>query len=191
LSELQDLEFESGYWGDCTNTFDEEQKQYVYARCMGLTVRHFQVVTPPKIRILDVGGGPASLMLKVSDLQEGLVWDPLLYPKWTWDRYAAKNIRVHHAYGENLDEQGWDEVWLYNCLQHTHDPARIIANCLRAGKVFRLFEWIDIPPHDGHPQMLTQELLDQWTGARGRVAEFNNEQGCMGRAYFNAIVTGS
>lgn len=191
IQEPQDFDFEASYWGNCANTFDEEQKQYVYAQCMGLAVDHYKIVTRPQLRILDVGGGPVSMLLKVADLKHGKVWDPLNYPAWVQLRYAAANIAVEVEYGEALNETGWDEVWLYNCLQHTHDPERIIANCLRAGELFRIFEWIDIPPHDGHPQMLTQELLDRWIGQPGQVREFSNHFGCTGRAYFNAVFTGN
>lgn len=178
-----DFEFEADYWGNCCNTFDEEQKQYVYAHCMYLGINHHRIIPPAKLRILDVGGGPVSMLLKVPNLAEGLVWDPLVYPDWTVQRYAAANIRVRRERGEDLNETGWDEVWLYNCLQHTEDPERIIYNCLRAGSTFRIFEWVDIPPHEGHPQMLTRELLDKWIGHQGRVQEFDNYRGCTGRAY--------
>lgn len=130
------------------------------------------------------------MLLKAHGLKEGLVWDPLQYPAWTQQRYLAKNIRVRCAYGEDLDETGWDEVWMYNCLQHTHDPKRIIENCKRAGKVFRIFEWVDIPPHEGHPQMLTKDLLDAWIGTDGKTTHFSNHFGCTGKAYFAAVTTG-
>jgi len=155
----QDLEYEMGFWGNCCNTFDEEQKQYVYARYMGLTVDHFRIVLPP-FQILDVGGGPVSMLLKVPNLINGLVIDPIQYPTWTLQRYMSNKITVRRTYGENLvTEQCWDEVWLYNCLQHTTDPERIVKNCLQSGKVFRIFEWIDTPIYEGHPHSLTKEML--------------------------------
>lgn len=183
---MHDFGFERSYWGDCTNTFDEEQKHYVYARCMGLPVHHFKIPVNNQ-RILDVGGGPVSMLLKTTELAEGLVWDPISYPDWTLKRYAAKNIRVKIAPGELLDETSWDEVWIYNCLQHVESPAEILRRCVRAGKVLRIFEWIDIPPHEGHPNMLTQELLDKILGTAGKVSIFNNENGCTGKAY-SAVV---
>jgi hypothetical protein len=186
MGEEQDFDFEASYWGDCTNTFDEERKQFVYAECMGLPIQGFRIMTPG-LRVLDVGGGPVSMLLKAHGLKQGLVWDPLRYPAWTVDRYRIKNIGVRCAYGEDVNEQGWDEVWMYNCLQHTHDPRRIIENCLRAGRVFRIFEWIDIPPHEGHPQMLTKELLDAWTEVDGQTRQFHHHHGCHGRAYFAVV----
>lgn len=192
-------DFEYDYWGDCTNTFDEERKHYVYAHYMGLSAGsvnrglaiHNHTILLSGKRILDVGGGPVSMLLKCSGLQEGLVWDPMEYPDWTVDRYRTKHIHVVRKPAEELDETGWDEVWMYNCLQHTEDPAKVIANCMKAGKVFRIFEWIDIPPHDGHPQMLTRPLLDKWIGQEGKIGLFDNVMGCTGRAYFGAFETGN
>ena len=186
----QDLEYEMGFWGNCCNTFDEEQKQYVYAKYMGLTVNHFRIMLPP-LQILDVGGGPVSMLLKVPNLINGLVVDPIQYPAWTLRRYVTNKITVRRAYGENLLlEQGWDEVWLYNCLQHTTDPERIVKNCLRSGKVFRIFEWIDTPIYEGHPHSLTREMLDTWIGQAGSTARLN-ENGCDGMAYFGCFNTGN
>ncbi len=190
MSIHQDFHFEASFWGDCTNTYAEEMKQYMYGEYMGLEIRHHWFMAP-RPRILDVGGGPVSMLLKTWGLKEGLVWDPLPYPSWTDERYKAKNIRVRRAYGEDLDESGWDEVWMYNCLQHTTDPAKIIRNCLRAGRVFRIFEWIDIPAYEGHPQMLTKPLLDEWIGIDGKTAQFVNQVECTGRAYFATVQTGA
>ena len=185
---MQDLEFEQSYWGDCTNTFDEDQKHFTYASCMGLRQTHYTINIPP-IRVLDVGGGPTSMLLKTDQLVEGKVWDPIVYPAWTIDRYLTRNISVCHQYGEYLTETGWDEVWLYNCLHHVQDPGLIIENCLRAGKVVRVFEWVDVAPHAGHPQLLTKALLDKWLRSNGQVVRLHNQRGCTGLAYSAVVST--
>ena len=179
-------DFERNYWGNCCNTFDEEQKHFVYAHFMGLEIKHYKFVTP-KFRILDVGGGPASMLLKVADLSAGLVVDPMAYPRWTVDRYAMKNIHVKVQAAEEMDECGWDEVWLYNCLQHTIDPYKIVSNCMRAGKKFRVFEWLDVPPHEGHPWMLTEESMNKWIGSPGKTVMLNDVKGCTGKAYYGVF----
>lgn len=181
-----DLNFESNYWGNCCNTFDEEQKHFVYGHFMGLETNHYRFVTP-KIRILDVGGGPVSMLLKTAELEEGLVVDPLRYPYWTVLRYGLKNINVKVCSGEDMNERGWDEVWLYNCLQHTIDPERVIQNCLKAGKLLRVFEWLDIHPHEGHPHMLTEAGMNKWIGQQGNTVMLNNVSGCTGNAYYGVF----
>jgi hypothetical protein len=177
-----DYEFEKAYWGDCCNTFDEEQKHFVYASLMGVKRTHFSFDAGNK-SVMDIGAGPVSMLLKTINLTKGKVVDPIIYPRWTRDRYLAHNINVLVSRGEDIEESGWDEVWIYNCLQHTDDPGLIIKNALKAAKVLRLFEWIDIPAHEGHPCELTQQSLDEWIGAKGNVANLNHS-GCYGKCYY-------
>lgn len=182
----QDLQFEMNYWGDCCNTFDEDQKHYVYAKLMNIDSVRYSFDVHNK-SILDIGGGPTSMLLKTINLKRGRIYDPIKFPSWTIDRYKIKNIDVIIDYGENINESGWDEVWMYNCLQHTTDPKKIIENAKKAGSIFRIFEWIDIPPHDGHPNMLTKAFLDECIGYEGLVYDLA-QQGCYGKAYAGVFI---
>lgn len=179
---MTDQEFEAQYWGNCANTFDEEQKHYVYARAMGLVRQHYHFELPG-LRVVDIGGGPVSMMLKCRGLEHGLVVDPLCYPAWCEARYRAHHIDVLAMPGELFGRQGFDEAWIYNCLQHVEDPERVIHNARRAAPVLRIFEWVDIPPHPGHPHLLTAALLRQWIGDAGGVVRDYAESGCYGRAF--------
>jgi hypothetical protein len=181
---MSDYTFESNYWGDCCNTFDEDQKHYVYAKYMGLKQVGYSFDVAGA-RIIDIGGGPTSMLLKTINLApRSLVIDPLMYPMWTYDRYSTKGIDSTICRGEDIYEEGYDECWIYNCLQHTDAPDLIIKNGLRAAKTIRLFEWVDIPPHDGHPQMITKKMLDDSIGSEGRLVDLA-EAGCFGKAYYN------
>lgn len=189
----QELGFECNFWGDCTNTYAEEKKQFVYARLMGFKMlpndyTYFNVANK---KILDVGGGPVSLLLKTLNLAKGsVVVDPIAYPEWTRWRYLEKGIHYHKAYGEQIadlfDANSFNEVWMYNCLQHTTDPKKIIDGCKKVAPVLRIFEWIDIPPHEGHPQMLTESNLDEWIGQKGSVCKLT-ESNCVGKAYYGTF----
>lgn len=180
-----DYEFEKDYWGTCCNTFDEDQKHYVYAKLMGLRRQHYSFILP-NISVLDIGGGPSSMLLKSKGLIEGKVVDPIDYPQWTKDRYSMMNISVDVMPGEDVTETGYDEVWIYNCMQHAIDPGKIIANAKAAAPVLRIFEWIDIPAHDGHPHELTEASLNEWIGKEGTVVQLA-ETGCYGKAYFGSF----
>jgi glycosyltransferase involved in cell wall biosynthesis/2-polyprenyl-3-methyl-5-hydroxy-6-metoxy-1,4-benzoquinol methylase len=177
-----DYEMEKSFWNDCTNTFDEDQKHYVYARHMNIKQDYYSFDVEGK-SILDIGGGPSSMLLKTINLKKGKVIDPIEYPKWTIERYNSKNIDVLVDIGENVNEEGWDEVWIYNCLQHVIDPQKIIENAKKSAKVLRIFEWINIPPHDGHPHCLTKENLDAWIGGSGNTTQLA-ETGCWGECYY-------
>jgi hypothetical protein len=183
---MNDLIFEKNYWGDCTNTFDEDQKHYVYAKYMGLTSEHFSFNVKNK-SILDIGGGPTSMLLKAKNLKKGKVCDPLNYPEWTYMRYKIKNIEYQLIKGEDVNESNWDEVWIYNCLQHTDDPDKIIKNALKAAPILRIFEWVDVPAHEGHPQEITSNFLDTSIGSKGNVIQLS-ESGCFGKAYYNVHI---
>jgi SAM-dependent methyltransferase len=175
------MSFESEYWGDCCNTYDEDQKHYVYAQYMGLMTVGYSFSMSGK-SVVDIGGGPTSMLLKTTNLGKGLVVDPLLYPQWTYARYDAKKIDCLVIRGEDfIGNDKFDEAWIYNCLQHTDDPELIIQNAKRAAKIVRIFEWVDIPPHEGHPIELTKENLDQWLGKEGSTTQLARA-GCYGKA---------
>ena len=153
-----DLEFEKQYWNTCVNTFHEDKKQYTYAYYMGIP-RILDSFDVQYKTILDIGGGPSSMLLKCINLTKGKVVDPIDYPQWTKGRYAIHKVDVEVIGGEYINEKGWDEVWTYNCLQHVEDPEKILSNALKAGKILRLFDWINVPPHPGHPHELTTEMF--------------------------------
>jgi hypothetical protein len=184
----EDYTFEKDYWGNCCNTFDEEQKHFVYASFMGIPKNRYSFILPNR-SVMDIGGGPSSMLLKCKGLKNGKIVDPIEYPQWTKDRYKLMNIEVDVKPGEEVTEtDAYDEVWIYNCMQHAIDPEQIITNAKRAGKILRLFEWIDVPAHEGHPHELTESNLNEWIGSSGKTATLSL-MGCFGKAYINTINT--
>lgn len=186
-------DFELGFWGDCTNTYVEETKQWVYARLMGIRREHWSLRVFGA-SIIDIGGGPVSMLLKCHDLGPACVVDPLLgyghsphYPTWIMDRYNEKGISVDCRRGEDLTyPHVFDEAWIYNVLQHTDDPALVVKNALAVCRRLRIFEWVNVPPCEGHPHMLTEFGLNDWLGTSGNVVPLSYE-GCFGDAYINVV----
>lgn len=163
----EEYKFEAEYWGNCSNTLDEDIKHFLYANVMGIPRIDAYTLSIGGKRILDIGGGPSSMLLQVNDHGGSKVIDPIEWPAWTRERYKSHNIDFEKITGEDINETGWDEVWIYNCLQHTINPQKIIENAKKSAPVLRIFEWLDIPAHDGHPQELKKELLDKWIGQPG------------------------
>jgi len=186
----KDQEFEREWWGDCANTFTEETKQLTYGYKMGLTVHanggKWPCYNLEGKSILDIGGGPASMLLKCENKGRCLVVDPCDYPSWVRYRYAQCGIESLRVPGEEIFNGDFDEVWIYNVLQHTEDPELIINNAQNVTSTIRIFEWIDIPPHEGHPQELKEIKLNQWLGGNGTV-EWLNENNCYGKAYYGVF----
>ena len=186
-------QWEKDWWGNCCNTYGEEEKQLVYARKMGLAFFHngkspYNIDMQGK-SVLDIGGGPCSLLLKCVKLGLSEVVDPCEYPGWVGERYYIAAIVFSQARGEDIRHiNGFDECWIYNVLQHTDDPEKIIANMRRASKIIRIFEWVDTPTNIGHPHTLTKEKLNQWLGGEGKVEDLK-EGGCTGKAYYGVFPT--
>ena len=186
MSEFDEWE----WWGDCTRTLHEEQKQLVYAYRMGL-IPDWTGAHPPTFdlhgaSVIDYGGGPVSLLLKCVNAGARTVVDPGGWPSWVLARYEAADVLYRQEYGEEIPADGYDEAWIYNTLQHVNEPWKVIGNALHAG-VVRIFEWVDIPAYDGHPNQLATEMLDEWLGGRGYEADIN-EAGAVGRCYYGVFL---
>lgn len=186
-------QYEREWWGNCVNTFAEETKQLTYANRMGLENIgvHGGYAPVYDLRgksVLDIGGGPVSMLLKCVNKNLCYVADPCSYPFWTHMRYAEAKISFHKKRGEDASKEDYkvDEVWIYNVLQHVDDPQLIINNAKSIAKTIRIFEWIDIPAYLGHPHELKEHLLNEWLQGNG-TTEFMHENGCEGKSYYGVF----
>lgn len=167
-------QWEKDWWSDCTNTLTEEIKQITYAEKMGIEL-NFSYGKPSidlkGKNILDLGGGVVSLLLKcINKGDRCSVVDPLKMPGWVKYRYLTASIYLYNIPAEEADfvENSFDEVWIYNCLQHTYNPKKIIRNAVKAGKMVRIFEWINTVKNEGHPQTLREDELNKWLHGNGK-----------------------
>ena len=164
----QAQEWEQSWWLDqgLKNWDEEIHKQKTYALLMGL---------PPDLnmgdkKILDVGCGPVSMLGRAkAGLKVGV--DPIDWPVAARDAYRNAAVVLFTDKAEDFLERAqvglYDEIWMYNCLQHTENPGKILANMARIGRVVRIFEWLDTPPNIGHPQTITESMIadafEGWT----------------------------
>jgi glycosyltransferase involved in cell wall biosynthesis len=160
-------EGERAWWGDCSNTWEEEQKQVAYSEKMELAPLLHRDLSGKAI--LDIGGGPVSMLLKCKNFARAKVVDPMPIPEWVKQRYSEARIEYEQIKGEDIDELGWDEVWIYNVLLHVENPERVIEKAKAAGKTIRVFEWINTARNDMHPHVFTKGQLDEWLGCDGKV----------------------
>lgn len=186
--------FEADHWSDCANTFDEENKQVLYAARMGL-----QMIRGPHGEwpcydmagrtVLDIGGGPVSILLKCLGLGcPSFVLDPCPFPDWVAARYQAHGIWLERMAAEHaFIAPRFDEVWVYNVLQHVHDPERVAALAVNAGRIVRVFDWLDTPYHPGHPNTLTVEDMRRWFDGLGTIEVLEGQNGCEGRAWYGVF----
>lgn len=189
MTSLQETaqDFEQDWWSTCQNTFGEEAKQLTYAPRMGLVNEPLDGKWPVYdlngSTVVDLGGGPASILLKCVG-GNGIVVDPCPYPDWVRARYEAAEIdyRVEEAETLLLPDR-FSEAWIYNVLQHVVDPEAVIASARRNAYRLRIFEWLETPPSEGHPHTLHADDLNRWIGAVGQIGHVN-ENGAVGLAYW-------
>jgi len=168
----EDNEWEKNWWENCQNTYGEETKQLEYASRMRLDLRYDSkgpYIDLQGKNVLDMGGGPVSLLLKCRNLGICTVADPCEYPQWVEQRYITSGINYFKIKGEDFTSKViFDEVWCYNVLQHVEDPKRIVDNMRKSAKIIRVFDWLEISGI-GHPQHLLEEKMNEWYGGQGRV----------------------
>jgi 2-polyprenyl-3-methyl-5-hydroxy-6-metoxy-1,4-benzoquinol methylase len=178
--------WEREWWSNCANTVWEDVKQIGLAKYLGLkivpnTYTNYRIPMNGEV-VLDIGGGPSSLLLKCENVS-GTVVDPCDYPSWVEKRYEECGIEYLKLKGEDISEDTlYDEVWIYNCLQHTDDPKKIIRNAQKAGKIIRIFEWINTGVNEGHLHSFNRKFFDKLLKGDGKVVNLNND-GLYGEAY--------
>jgi glycosyltransferase involved in cell wall biosynthesis/SAM-dependent methyltransferase len=163
-----DQQWERDWWGlEWAPHWDEEiEKQKAYFRLIGFPDDgDFGAKT-----VLDVGCGPVSQLTRTNHgFSRGV--DPLAVSDETLERYRDFGIEFLNIKAEEMPvDRTFDEVWMYNCLQHVDDPNEILRRmlaCAHTGTTFRIFEWIDLGVCPGHPQNLTETMFWNVFGGDG------------------------
>lgn len=195
--------WEKTWWNDCGNTVWEDVKQMELVPYLGLKIvpnayTNYRIPLEGQ-SVLDIGGGPSSLLLKCEDVK-GWVVDPCDYPKWVGERYKECGLEYIQMKGEDVDRlisDGenpndfgvgiWDEVWIYNCLQHTDNPKKIIKNAQKVGKIIRIFEWINTGTNEGHLHSFNKEFFNKHLKGEGKTTKLSSN-GLFGEAFYGVFL---
>jgi hypothetical protein len=179
----QAQEAESEWWGRCLNTVEEDQRQLGYAVNMGLRVVSSQVRLQPGLRVVDLGGGPSSLLLKAVGYEEGgcAVIDPLPVPQWVWDRYTEAGVALVRGPVEWLPAPSYRsgagrpppyrEAWFYDVLNSVIDPREFCRIARQIAGRVRFFEFLDMPVSTRRPHRITEEQIRGWLDLKRSFAD--------------------
>lgn len=116
----------------------------------------------PNASIIDFGCGPESLLLKQppSDFGRRVAVDPLTFSDEDEARYAKHGIkRIHSPIEKLILADYFDEVWVYNCLQHVINPSTVLSLATRYGHTVRIFEWVNEPRSVVHIHSPSEEFI--------------------------------
>lgn len=194
--------WESCWWAECVNTYDEQLKQQIYADYMRITQfikqsSSFEYGGAKHVRggsyfdlagrsVLDIGGGPVSLLLRCRNFSHAVIVDPCDYPEWVEGRYKAAGIKLIKKRAEDVKfSSKFDEAWLYNVLQHVQDPVKVIELAKRSAKKVRVCEPLNVGECIGHPHNLTKEMLDKAFERTGLTEQCNGL--IKGNMYFGVF----
>ena len=123
-----------------------------------------------KLRVLDVGCGPTSLVARSELGKTRTGVDPLEYPSWVYDNYKKHGFEVLlQPFEELKTTQKYDIIIFYNALQHFADLGEVAATCQKVlaskGTIY-LSEYLEVPTNEAHIHYLeTAKLNDLFTQA--------------------------
>lgn len=143
----------------------EEQKSMretyskIYMQLFGYDIeKDFQGKT-----ILEIGCGMFPTALWATGKKKATVVDPLT-KQFSMDVHHYWNDNNIFAVPEKFEywnrTEFFDEVWLFNVLQHVFDPELLLERLKGSGSNVRVFECVDVPADDKHhPHMITLDLM--------------------------------
>ena len=190
---LECQKFEKECWGNDIFLSDEngeqiKQNQYAIEMDIIKSDSEFPIDLKGK-SVVDIGCGPISLLLRSKNFERAVGVEPLFYSDKVDDEYSKRNVELLRIPAEdiNVDSIGnFDEVWMYNCLQHVMSPSEIIDKIQKIGNKIRIFEWINIEAHEVHPHMLTEEFFVKELNLKKN--EYQIKEYSSNRLYGTAII---
>lgn len=178
---LRNQAWEKSFWGDYPQLDSEEvTKQNVYAKLMGIKLPH----DAQQKSIIDFGCGPVGMLLRTSNFSKAVGVEPLYFSDNVYDRYSRNNVKILQIPMEDYtSNEVYDEAWMYNLIEHVIDPIACLKVMKTAAKTLRLFEWIDLPPRQGHPHTITEKMIVENLDLSEGQWEIVNlaESGCYGK----------
>lgn len=132
--------------------------------------------------IVDMCGGPSSLLLRCKNFKRAMIIDPGDFPDFIVNRYKENNIEILKIPAEEFDykileeykENHHIETWFYNALAHCFQPYIILKNAMENSNIIRMIEGCNMGINIQHPQNLTQEEFEEILGQRGIMVEPND-----------------
>lgn len=127
--------------------------------------------------IVDLGGGPIS-MLYHFHCPGSIVVDPLELPQDFIQHYLNHGIIYIQSMAESWlsgykSQIVFDEIWIYNCLQHVLDPELILSSLRKVSRVLRISEPLNVPTDTLHPHMFTEGWMREHLTNISEEQDFN------------------
>jgi hypothetical protein len=115
-------------------------------------------------RIIEIGCADVSALTCCTGFGQSVIIEPMP------SSYLVKSVEdlditLYQEPAETLKLDGeYDEVWLFNVLQHVINPDQIIQNCKKWAHTIRYFEPINTAICEVHPHAFTLGDFESWFG---------------------------
>lgn len=124
--------------------------------------------------VVDIGGGPTSLLLRCKNFSRAIVVDPLPVTDAVKARYEECGIELVQLPAEDfIYPEKVDESWCYNCLHHVFDPEPILNKMKLFSRKLRIFEALNTNKDIMHPHSYPIGYFDKILGTGGTTTDLN------------------
>jgi hypothetical protein len=115
--------------------------------------------------IIEVGCGAFPAVSFCDNVKPTIV-EPLRFPQLAkyaeesdaeWIGFPLEDINTYSFWE-------FDELWMFNCIQHVRDPELFIEKCKELATTIRFFEPVDYPTCVYHPHTFNQADFERWFG---------------------------
>jgi hypothetical protein len=153
-------EWEKSWWHNSGMIHDERYKSSRVWSLWGYGLKEMNFGT-----VVDLGCGPCGILTSRNanderfSCEKGYAVDPIDYSAIAYP--PLPNVEVVKSTAEDFyPGRDVDATFIYNCLQHTIDPGLILAKARSYSKEIYIFEWINIPPYQGHLHTITSSMVE-------------------------------
>jgi hypothetical protein len=114
-------------------------------------------------RIIEVGPANVPALVFCENYGRSLIIEPM--PSERLDRITqSMNVDIIKQPAENVKVSGYDQVWIFNLLQHVIDPEKLVENLKTMAEKIYFFEPINTKISVNHPHSLKIEDFKRWFG---------------------------
>lgn len=146
-------------------TWSEKAKEYKEMYSTYLAVLGFDIAGSGSVnKVLEVGCADVPMLYFVK-CKNAHICEPM--PSKLLNNICYENDFTQHSCKfEDMPEPAelFNEIWLFNVMQHVQDPEKFIEKAKRIGRTIRFFEPIDWPIEIYHPFSYTIDDYKRWFG---------------------------
>lgn len=115
-------------------------------------------------KILEIGPGVFAALIYCQNTTQSAIVEPMDLPENVRQFYESRGIKIFKNAVEDLEFEQYDEVWVFNVMQHIWNPDVFVAKLKAISKRILFFEPIGTPLDDLHVHSYTLQDFQKYFG---------------------------